>query len=428
MRKLLSLLVAIGIFVGMLAVLGLGYHLAVRSVEEKCPQIRRTRHAPPPSPKEHKSTELVQTSQKGSNANIDAELGELEKQMSNNARSNERCVSLNAFSFKATDVVPTLDTPIANDRNAVWCASLPAVWKHVEGTITNGPIAFAEPNATADRLNAAPDPIEDIAERDLFLAAGFVRDGIVQTIQNGMHERFPSVALPDMVNLPQESLVAYSYLNAQVKFAIPYEGEEHSLRFSPNGEDWTRVQAFGVYGEDGKDAALQARVLYYTVWEEGPVIIDCAIELDRSEYNDSIVIAFMSHKPSLADMYAEVQAKIAAAQLSPVDNTLHGEDTLGVPKIRFNLNRDYKELCNVPLGKGAIEGYHFDRISQRIRFVLDENGAELESDTIMLASLCVDDGRHFTFDRPFLLYMKKRYAERPYFVMWVENAELLQKW
>lgn len=29
------------------------------------------------------------------------------------------------------------------------------------------------------------------------------------------------------------------------------------------------------------------------------------------------------------------------------------------------------------------------------------------------------------FNRPFLVYMQKRGAERPFFVMWVDNAELL---
>jgi len=35
--------------------------------------------------------------------------------------------------------------------------------------------------------------------------------------------------------------------------------------------------------------------------------------------------------------------------------------------------------------------------------------------------------RRFVFDKPFLIVMKKRGAERPFFVMWVANAELLCK-
>jgi hypothetical protein len=37
--------------------------------------------------------------------------------------------------------------------------------------------------------------------------------------------------------------------------------------------------------------------------------------------------------------------------------------------------------------------------------------------------------RHFHFDRPFLIYVKKRGADySPFFVMWVDNAELMQEY
>ena len=61
---------------------------------------------------------------------------------------------------------------------------------------------------------------------------------------------------------------------------------------------------------------------------------------------------------------------------------------------------------------------------QGIKFKLDRCGAMLESEaTIMVASI----PRYFIFNRPFLIYMKKRDCEQPFFVMWVDNAELLNR-
>ena len=34
---------------------------------------------------------------------------------------------------------------------------------------------------------------------------------------------------------------------------------------------------------------------------------------------------------------------------------------------------------------------------------------------------------HFVCDHPFLIVVKKQGAKRPFFVMWVDNAELLCK-
>jgi len=59
---------------------------------------------------------------------------------------------------------------------------------------------------------------------------------------------------------------------------------------------------------------------------------------------------------------------------------------------------------------------------QTIRFRLDRSGAELASEARMP---CAPAATHYVCDRPFLIVMKKRGAERPFFVMWVDNAELL---
>jgi hypothetical protein len=60
-----------------------------------------------------------------------------------------------------------------------------------------------------------------------------------------------------------------------------------------------------------------------------------------------------------------------------------------------------------------------------LQFKIDEKGAEITSEARQEA---LDGGpSHFHFDRPFLIYLKKRGAKYPFFVMWVDNAELLSK-
>ena len=40
---------------------------------------------------------------------------------------------------------------------------------------------------------------------------------------------------------------------------------------------------------------------------------------------------------------------------------------------------------------------------------------------------CMPIPAYYFFNKPFLVYMKKRGAKHPFFVMWVDNAELLEK-
>ena len=49
----------------------------------------------------------------------------------------------------------------------------------------------------------------------------------------------------------------------------------------------------------------------------------------------------------------------------------------------------------------------------------------VESEAVIAA--LGDSPMDFIFSRPFIVYMKKRGCDQPFFVMWVDNAELLNK-
>lgn len=71
---------------------------------------------------------------------------------------------------------------------------------------------------------------------------------------------------------------------------------------------------------------------------------------------------------------------------------------------------------------------YIEEAVQLIRFQLDDSGAILESDAavVMLnGDEPPPEPRRFVFDRPFLLYLQQRQAKQPYFVMWVENPDVL---
>ena len=65
-----------------------------------------------------------------------------------------------------------------------------------------------------------------------------------------------------------------------------------------------------------------------------------------------------------------------------------------------------------------------DIAQQDILFRLNRSGAELKSEMRMYT---LGGPTYYLFDRPFLVCLRKREAEHPYFVMWVDNAELLQR-
>jgi hypothetical protein len=77
-----------------------------------------------------------------------------------------------------------------------------------------------------------------------------------------------------------------------------------------------------------------------------------------------------------------------------------------------------------PLLNPSMKGTWIDQAIQVMEFKLDSQGAAVFSSA---KELTKKGGLDFMFNRPFLLYMKKRGAKHPFFVMWVDNAELLIK-
>jgi hypothetical protein len=104
-------------------------------------------------------------------------------------------------------------------------------------------------------------------------------------------------------------------------------------------------------------------------------------------------------------------------------------ELLIVPWMNWRIQRRYAEIEGVdkPIQNPVLEKCWFGHAEQLISFRLDRRGSSVESESKLDV---VQDlpPRMFAFDCPFLIVLRKRDAANPFFVMWVGNAELLQKW
>ena len=123
----------------------------------------------------------------------------------------------------------------------------------------------------------------------------------------------------------------------------------------------------------------------------------------------------------MAEAEAQTYDRFAAESLRKVQFT----DSLIVPDLHWALSHRFPELEGKIFASGKLKGQRMDVAQQDIVFRLGKSGAALRSESKMAAEGIPS---RFVLDRPFLIYMKQRGAVTPYFVMWVENAELLSLW
>jgi hypothetical protein len=354
--------------------------------------------------------------------------------------------------LKQTVIVPTLDTPMPAGRNVVWCSSFQVAWNHLRDDVVKGPIQLANAQPIADRLNQAPESEAGLPEGSYYATAGRVDEGIVGTIQRDLAAEFPSAPLPVFDNVAQDALVAYAYLTVRVKFTIPFFDSDEPLRFRASSGEEAEVTAFGIRPKDVfaySKLRSQVEVVYagYLAEEErfraaaerarGEAEVlrhfhvppEFAVDLCRDSSPVRIVLAVIPLGGSLREMLRDLSTKIDAWSPPPEANlrSFGPDEELLVPDVFYRVRHRFTDLEGPDrrLLSPGCEGYWVQEACQSMEFRLDRSGTELASEAKVPVPL---EPRYFLFDRPFLIVMTTRGAKHPFFVMWVDNAELLCKW
>lgn len=326
--------------------------------------------------------------------------------------------------LEQTQVVLALDTPLVSGKNAVWCASFLAAWKALQYDVVGGPVQLTGALDPCKQLNEVDDPRELVPSGCLYATAGWAQKGIVQTIEKKIRELFPTQEPPTFPGLAEDSFVAYGYLETNVRFRIPYFQNRKPLVFTDSKGNKTKLNSFGIRSEDDYayfELRRQPAILFETRNKQYQ-LTECVIDLDHTSTPSQIVLALVERKSNLAETLASVERKIASVERQ--EQGLGINDVLLVPDLFWHIAHRFAELEGQVFTNPMLEGQRMDIAQQDILFRLDRSGVELKSESKLYA---LPIPTNYVFDRPFLIYIRKQGEPRPYFVMWVDNAELLQK-
>ena len=327
-------------------------------------------------------------------------------------------------------VVPTLDTPMPKGKNVVWCGTIQLGWNRLEKDVLHARPRIQGAEAVVSRLNEAQLREEDVPPDSCFAAAGFVMDGITEYVEAEMKRRFrEDVHLGSMPQ--QDGVLIYSYLQAHMAFTIPFFDNQESLCFKDSGGKKTEVSSFGIQEMDeyAYQRLREQVVVLYSLRNQKriDVVEEFVLDLCRDSSPNQIVLACVAPKASLAETLEDIEKK--TREYKPEREYLAEfgrRDVLLVPNLNWEIRHRFAELegDDKPFLNPGFTGYHVATAAQTIRFKLDRSGAELASESKVYVTPMAT---HYVFDRPFLIYIKKRGRERPFFVLWVDNVELLSK-
>jgi hypothetical protein len=331
-------------------------------------------------------------------------------------------------------IVPTLDTPMPNGKNVVWCGTVQLAWNRLQKDILHEPPRIRGAESVVSRLNRARLDESDLPANSYLARAGFAKQGIANSIQAEARQKFKREVAFDP--LPPDAVLLYAYLEGRVPFTIPYFDNRSVFPFQDSRGQVSAVTSFGI--EERHEYAYhelrrQVHVLYLLRKEHmtRPVTDrqwgtpeEFAIDLCASSMPNQIIVACVPPKTTLSETLEDVQEKISTSKGNR--HSFDARDVLLVPNLNWEVRHRFAELegPDKRLQNAALRDYYVDRAEQTVRFKLDRSGAELASEARVV---CKPSAQYFILDHPFLLYIQKRGSQRPFFVMWVDNAELLCK-
>jgi len=311
-------------------------------------------------------------------------------------------------------------SPVANvemDENSsyIYCATTDIIWSGLRDYLGELPKSDVA-NATMDKLNEVISKEYRIPiERDYFLACvGTAQDSIIEKINSDLKDRFKtSWQAPTMTS--QDALLSFAYLKKDVVFRKRLDDG-----FGPDLFNGTsRVEYFGV-DVSFPDVPRKNIVIHDF---KGPN--NFIIELKCTDTLDEIYLAKIPHEATLQETFQEVSDRIDLKNAVFFD----GRDILKIPYLKLDTTANLVDLEGVFLSNDAAKQGYFQSVQQRTSFDLNEDGIKLESIAAIImefADFDIPEPRVFAFDSPFLIVMKRKNHEQPYFLYWVSGTEFMR--
>lgn len=318
-----------------------------------------------------------------------------------------RNIETDSKNMKKTIVTPTLNAAIVPGKNIIFCCTFQNAWNILRKEVVRDRPVLKDQPAYVNDLN---DNFEKI-----FLAGP--SDTVVSTTEN--------------------SILIESKFERFIDFEEEFETVKN-FKFYSSDQSYNRVKAFGIdcyYKNIGKHASLYEQFKIIECEPQAKTVV-----LTNAKCNDIIVLTTRKPEGTLIETFNSIQKTIKSGMTKTAQNSkfpescyenisrlksMMDQDELKIPVISFNVSHEFDELCDKNLENAGFKDHKLTRARQKTKFRLSEAGVELKSESMMYYTKG-DGPEQYNFGSPFTLYLQERNTELPYFMMYIDNEELLE--
>jgi hypothetical protein len=332
--------------------------------------------------------------------------------------------AVDSTTLKQTVITTNLEEKINPAKNYVYCSTFQLAWNELTKNIIKGDLHLVNEPILVGILNKFRNIItkNDVSSKDYVAMAGFGKGKIVDKINSELTKKFGKEAWTVKEKLSPDDILAFSFLMKNLAFKTQFDDSPVGMRFNESPDV---VKAFGILKFQGRSEKMaelskQVDILYYNKDKK-----EFIVRLTTENSTDELILAAVAPEATLYQTWKKAEKSIASSSPSK----LSSDDILQIPEIDLFIGHSYKELIGKRVANKGFSQYIIAKALQVTKFKLDKTGAFLKSkaEIMMVKGMANFDSKKLIFNKPFMLYMKEKKAKNPYYMMWINNMEVLVK-
>lgn len=297
-----------------------------------------------------------------------------------------------------TQFASTLESPIDRSKNVIYAPALLYAWDEIRQKL-DAPIKLTDSNSREFKLFNESTSYKNSLTKGEFSAEAKI-------IGN--------------------EVIASAFFNKTLPFTSKLQKIDDGLVFNK-----AKVSAFGMQSFD-EEAVKFSQILYYKDDDHFALRL-----IPKDDQHEILLIKGIGNVVTLSEAVKKTNEIIALGMKEKLDSkiswkySLNEIDIFSIPEIKFNIENNYRDIEGQVFTTNK-DNHFVETAYQRTGFILNENGAVVESyavistDTADAKPIKIEP-KKMIFDKPFFIIVKRRKSENPYFVMYVQNSELLTK-
>lgn len=272
----------------------------------------------------------------------------------------------------------------------------------------------------------------DLAWKDLEEKIGLNKielEGEMPQIANDLNESTFSKEMlnPNDYKINVERTVTNGYkidatLNKELNFLESFDNfNDYKWTFGNSDE---AIKYFGINNASPEKMNKNVEILFYNKLNNGSLLSnDMAIKLKTKE-GDEIILYRTDDKKSFDEYYEDIKAKTKNYKGR---TEFSEDDELRVPYVKVNGMINYNQLYDKKIKNS--KGLYIYDVVQNVNFYLNERGCNLSSKATMVTEYMGigQDTKYCYFQDTFIIFMKEKKSDKPYFALKVDNNDILEK-